>query len=426
MKVGTNRRLLALLVIVLFLAILSSGLVNVSKLVDSTRPPTLYVKDFNVEYVMARAALNGESPYKPLPELARFADGYTAQFLQHPSPHPPPVIFIGIPFTFFDLSRAVLIWLLIELACIAVSAAIILKAVTTRVSVIGVVALFVVCIGWYPFAQEMFWGQLNIITLALTASAWVALRSGRDMTSGLFLGTALAIKLFGWPIILFLVITQKWRAVFGAALAFTFLNFAAALVIGFGEVVNYYVAVGPAVSKLYRAIAGNFSLWSIGPRVFDAGADNWYKPLIDIPPLAMVVSVVIVGGVAVLALIGALHTRSFDSAFCSLVCVSIVANPIAWAHYLVLTAPALCLVASRIRGGRATRKSMVIAGVVLVMAVLLEYALTAVIALAPRVSGAQLVPFAVGAITYLPLAFVLLLAYLTLISDVRPRDDGAQ
>ncbi len=425
MSFRANKRLL-LLIAVLFLALLSSALVNLPKLVDSTRPPILYVKDFNVEYVMAHAALNGESPYKPLPELARFADGYTAQYLKHPSPHPPPVIFVGMPFARFALNRAVILWLLLELVCVAVSSVLILKAVAGRVSVIGVVALFIVLIAWYPFARELFWAQLMIPTLALTAGAWVVLRSGRDMAGGALLGMALALKLFGWPIILFLLITRKWRAVLGAALVFSFLNLAAALVIGFGEVINYYVVVGPAVSKLYRATEGNFSLWSIGPRLFDSSADNWYKPLIHIPALVTFVSLVIVAGVVALALKGALRVRSFDSAFCALACISVVLNPIAWTHYLVLTAPALCLVAFRTMHGKMPRKSMLVAGVVLIAALLIEHTLPAVVALSPRVSGAGPVPFAVSVIAYLPLVFVLLLTYVTLASDTWSDVHGAR
>ena len=425
MTVAANKRLL-LLIVVLFLALLSSALVNVPKLVDSTRPPILYVKDFNVEYVMARAALNGESPYKPLPELARYAEGYTAEYLKHPSPHPPPVIFVGMPFTRFDLNRAVLLWLLFELICVAVSSALILKAVAGRVSVVSVVALFIVLIAWYPFARELFWGQLMIPTLALTTGAWLALRSGKDKAGGTLLGIALTLKLYGWPIILFLLITRRWRAVFSAALVFLFLNLAAALVIGFGEVINYYVVVGPAVSKVYRATEGNFSLWSIGPRVFDATADNWYQPLIHIPALAMFVSLVIVAGALVLALKGALRSRSFDSAFCALTSISVVVNPIAWTHYLVLTAPALCLVASWIMQGKVLRKNMLVAGVVLVAALLIEHTLPAIVALSPRVSGAEPVPFAVSVIAYLPLAFVLLLTCVTLAGDTRADAHGAR
>ena len=413
MRADPAKRLLFLLLCV---ALLSLALTNLVKLVKSTYPPSIYIKDFNVEYVMARAALNGESPYKPLHELARYADGYTAEYLKHPSPHPPPVIFVGLPFTSLDLGRAALLWLLIELACIAVSTILMVKAVAGRVNVFAVIFLFFVWVAWHPFEREMFWGQLMILTLTLTSAAWVALRSQRDMLGGALLGVAVALKLFGWPLVLFLLLMRRWRAVFGAALAFTFLNLAAALLVGFNEVVAYYTVVGPEVSKIYRAIAGNFSVWSIGPRVFDAGADNWYKPLINVPSLATILSIVAVLGVLVLVIRRALQTRSFDSAFCALACVSIVLNPIAWSHYLVLTAPALCLVAWRIKHDGFTRRNMITAGVVVVMALSIEYVLPAVATL----SGSLPVPFLLSAITYLPLAFVLLLTQLALRDDPSP------
>jgi len=407
MRAGRRKRLLVLF---LFVALLSLAITNLIKLLDSTRPPLVYIKDFNVEYVMARAVLNGESPYKPLPELARYADGYTAEYLKHPSPHPPPVIIVGIPFTYFDLSRAALLWLLFELACLAVSSVLMVKAAAGRVNGVAASMLFLVCVAWDPFDREMFWGQLMILTLTLISGAWVALRSERDVPGGLLLGVALALKLFGWPIVLFLLLTRRWRAVFAAALSFALLNLAAALLIGFNEIVTYYTVIGPEVSKLYRGIAGNFSVWSIGPRLFDASADGWYKPLIDVPALAPLLSIAAVVGVLVLVIRETLHRRPFDSAFCALACISIVINPIAWSHYLVLTAPAMCLLAWRMKQVGFSRRNIIVAGVVLVMGLLIEYVLPVTAAL----SSSRPVPFLISVITFFPLTFVFLLTHLTL------------
>jgi hypothetical protein len=402
------------LVVVLSLTILLSAIVNVYQIIDSTRPPSLYIKDFNVEYVMASAALNGESPYKPLPELARYADGYTAHVLKHPSPHPPAVIFVGIPFTPFNLSTAVPLWLLVELVCLATSSALMMKAVTGRVSVAGVSILMLVWLAWHPFERELFWGQLMIVTLTLVSGAWVALRSQREMLGGVLLGVAMALKLFGWPIVLFLLLTRRWRAFFGAAVSFGLLHLAVAFVIGFSDIVAYYTVVGPSVSKIYREFAGNFSVWTIGTRVFGVSGIDWYEPLIHVPAIAPLVSVVAVVCVLILVLRGALHTRSFDAAFCALTCVSTVVNPIAWPHYLVLTAPALSLVAWRLKPGRFTRRSIIIAGALVVMGLLVEIVLPAIMFLSPRIPGAPPVPFLVSAISFLPLVFVLCLTRVTL------------
>jgi len=416
MNAGPTNKLFFLLLVLLFVSVFMSALTNLVKLVESTYPPSLYIKDFNVEYVMAHAVLNGESPYKPLPELARFADGYTAQYLQHPSPHPPSVIFVGLPFTAFALGRAVFLWFLFELLCLVASSVLLLKVLPGRVTALASIVLFFVWIAWHPFEREMFWGQLMILTLTLISGAWLALRSGRDMLGGWLLGAALALKLFGWPIVLFLFITRKWRAVLGAALCFAFLNLAAALVIGFRDVVAYYTFVGPAVSKLYRATAGNFSLWTIGPRAFDATASDWYTPLVNVPSLALLASLITVGVVLVLVVKATIHSHSFDTAFCALASISIVLNPIAWSHYLVLTAPALCLVGWRIWQARFPRRSVIPAAAVLILALLVEYTLPAVASLTQSF-GARLVPFWIGVIAYLPLAFVVLLTHVTFASE---------
>ncbi|HEX6649923.1 MAG TPA: glycosyltransferase family 87 protein, partial [Pyrinomonadaceae bacterium] len=339
------------------------------------------------------------------------------------SPHPPPVIFVGLPFTVFALGRAVFLWFLFELSCLVLSSVLLLKVLAARVTTVALIVLFFVWLGWHPFERELFWGQLMILTLTLISGAWLALRSGRDTLGGCLLGAALALKLFGWPIVLFLIFKRKWRAVLSAALCFGFLNLAAALVIGFRDVVAYYTFVGPVVSKLYRATAGNFSLWSIGPRAFDATASDWYTPLANVPSLALPASLIIVGVVLVLVVKATIHSRSFDTAFCVLASISIVLNPIAWSHYLVLTAPALCLVAWRIRQGRFPRPSVIPGAAVIILALLVEYTLPAVASLTHSI-GAQLVPFWIGVIAYLPLAFVLWLTYVTLVSE-RWADDSS-
>jgi hypothetical protein len=234
------------------------------------------------------------------------------------------------------------------------------------------------------------------------------------MLGGGLLGVALALKLFGWPIVLFLLLTRRWRAAFAAALSFSFLNLAAALIIGFREVVTYYTVVGPEVSKLYREFAGNFSVWTIGTRVFGVGWVEWYNPLIHLPSFAPLLSIAAVVCVLILALKGALRTRSFDSAFCALTCVSTVLNPIAWNHYLVLTTPALCLVAWRIKQGGFTRRATIALSVLVVLGLLVEHVLPAIMLLSPRVPGASPVPFIVSTISFLPLVFVLLLTRVTL------------
>jgi hypothetical protein len=234
------------------------------------------------------------------------------------------------------------------------------------------------------------------------------------MLGGILLGVALALKLFGWPIVLFLLLTRRWRAFFGAAVSFALLHLAAAFVIGFSDIVAYYTAVGPSVSKLYREYAGNFSVWTIGTRVFGVSGIEWYNPLIHVPAIAPIVSVVAVVCVLVLVLRGALHTRSFDTAFCALTCVSTVLNPIAWPHYLVLTAPALCLVAFWMNRRGFTRRTIIIATALVVMGLLVEILLPAIVWLSPRLPGAPPVPFLVSTISFLPLVFVLLLTRVTL------------
>jgi hypothetical protein len=111
--------------------------------------------------------------------------------------------------------------------------------------------------------------------------------------------------------------------------------------IGFDRVISYYLEVGPQVGPLYRSHERNFSAWSLGFRLLDgtyspviAGIEA--PPLIYAPALAPYLSILITGSFVLLGLWMALRAHSFDTSIAILAGISLLANPIAWSHYLVL------------------------------------------------------------------------------------------
>jgi hypothetical protein len=97
--------------------------------------------------------------------------------------------------------------------------------------------------------------------------------------------------------------------------------------------------------------------------------------------------------------------RSFDTAFGILLCASIVVNPIAWDHYMVLTAIPMTIVFRRLRDVSFPFETTTLARAAFVLTILPNVAyLTPALHFAVGDLGRlKILPFAAGLVTYVPL-----------------------
>lgn len=299
-------------------------------------------KDCIQDILMGKAVLAGLNPYLPGPELVkRLKINVPYEVYPHPNPHPPPVIFAALPLGFLTLHQAVFLWFLMELACVVIAAYWLLIWLGARPKVIWVVSLTLIMVSWWPFQDELFYGQLTSLLLILLMGACLALGRGKDRLGGIYLGSVLAIKLIAWPLVIFLALRKKWRAAITALTTFALANIAAAWFIGLEGLRDYYLKVGPGVSALCRAHAGNSSLCSIGWRLFEGTGSSLLAgieapPLAYAPKLAQWVSFALPLAVLSIGLWLALRARNFDLSFGIMVCLSLLVSPWVWPFYFAL------------------------------------------------------------------------------------------
>jgi hypothetical protein len=330
------------------------GFLGLQYCVTSLLRPYVYQKDFIQEYLLARAVLRGIDPYLPLPELAlRFLGSLPNSVLQHPTPHPPPVAIISLPLGLLSYERAAIVWFLFEMVCVAVSIRLLLRWLGGRSGWALTIFLTFLAFAWTPFRDEVTVGQLMTPLLVLLIGAWLALRSGKQTLGGILLGCLVALKLMAWPIVIFLALRKNWRAVIAAGVTGAIAHLGAALLMGIDRVVHFYIEVSRVVSPLYHGHEANFSLWTIGWRLFEGtGSPVLFglkaPPLMDVPDVAKYVSLALPAALLGVGLLLALRARSFDAAFSILVCVSLLVNPVAWSHYLILTLIPLVVVGRRL------------------------------------------------------------------------------
>ncbi|ABW68192.1 hypothetical protein Dole_2388 [Desulfosudis oleivorans Hxd3] len=376
-------------------------------------PPYIFMKDMVQDWLLAKALLAGISPYDPLPVLAARFLGPWSEFviLRHPSPHPPIAAIAALPLGLLSCREAAFVWLGFELMCIGVSVYLVLKW-WGGASLGWATGLTILLIAWAPFGEGLLFGQSNTLVLLLLICAW---QTERQWLCGVFIGCSLAIKFMGWPILLFCLLRKKWRVVGTAFAVLIAGHMAAVLVMEADSVRLYYSKVIGSVDAIYRFADGNFSVWSLGWRMF-VGISGPFKQSINILPLfanapmAMPVSffltVVFVAGGMLLAL----KRRDSDVAWALLFCLSAVTGPISWIHYLVLLLPPAAVILKRImRLGFPLGQTAIWFLLILLLLVpdSMLNGLAAFFDLQPSGFGPVTVSFWAGLLTLIPLAVTL-------------------
>jgi hypothetical protein len=249
--------------------------------------------------------------------------------------------------------QAAVVWVLFEMICVVAAVYVLLRWLDKRPGPVLTLFITLLVLAWSPFWEEIVIGQLMTLLFILLIAAWLALRAGNDAMGGFLLGCLIALKLMAWPVAVFLAIRRKWRALIAAGVTVVVANLAAAVLMGFDRVVYYYTEVSAIVSPLYRAHEANFSMWTIGWRLFDGTGSPVLlgleaPPLVVAPALARYVSLGVPLALLAIGLWLALHARRFDTVFGILVCVSLLVNPVAWSHYLILAVIPLVIAGRRL------------------------------------------------------------------------------
>lgn len=328
--------------------------------------PNAYYRDFIQPYLMAKAITGGTNPYLPLDELTRtYLPEAPPSIFRHRTPHTPTAGLLSVPLALFSYRGAAGAWLLFQFGLVVLIAYLFRRELAPKAPVLicgafGALALFSA-----PLIAEIGAGQVNLLLLALLTFAWIALRNGKDMQSGAWIGAVLALKLFGWPLVLYLAWRRKWRAVGTTAATCALANLLACVVLGFGTIKEYYLSVGPQTLAQFRRADNNYSAHTLGRRPFEGiGCPIFNRP--EVAPLYPSETLATIGGVLlplavlVVGLALARGVRDLDLAFGLLVCTSLLVSPIAWWHYLVLLGLPLAVLAANLRTANQRRGFLVV------------------------------------------------------------------
>ncbi len=303
-------------------------------------PATYLQRDILQEYLMAKALVTGVNPYLPLTELAQMFI-VKFPFLPHPAPYPPFVAVMSIPLSWFSHNNAIIVWFIFEMACLITLACMLSVLWKGRLEWVRAIFILLVLLTWYPVMVDLLYGQLTILLTTLLLAALLLAKKDRRILAGLFIGLTVAIKIITWPLIIYFALKKDWRTVFSSCITALGLNLIALAVLGIVPIMDYYLRVTGQVLAIYHSFLKNYSLWSIGYRLFEGtqptGGDYISAPaLVNLPSAAPLVSAGLAIAFLFAGLIWSLRSKDREIAFSIIVFVIVAVSPISWDHYYVM------------------------------------------------------------------------------------------
>jgi hypothetical protein len=187
-----------------------------------------------------------------------------------------------VPLSFFSPPTARKIWFILNVAFLGASLFFISRMTRFSVAELWILALP----GYYTLRSNFELGQYYVFLLALLTAALYSLQRKRDLAGGALLGTVMALKIYGAPFLLLLVVRRRWRAVLGLIMAFSLLLVCAIGVFGWSDISFFGTQVLP------RALSGetinpyhpsNGTAATLLRRIFLAEAELNPHPWIDSP-----------------------------------------------------------------------------------------------------------------------------------------------
>jgi hypothetical protein len=250
----------------------------------------------------ARALLDGASMY---PEPTR-----EAVLVGNPAVYPPLFILSSLPLALVPATAAACIWVLV-LGGAMLAAMWILDVRDWRCLVLAVTSPVVVHGLWF--------GNLSVLLVLPLAFAWKY--RDRANIAGIAVGVAVAAKLFAWPLVVWLLLTRRFRAAAWAAGSAATLTFGAWALVGFQGLRDY-----PA---LLHAVDDVFAVRSLSLSTVAGGFGA---------PVPLAVAVAALAGLACLAVAAVLVRRADGDrrAFVVLVAACVLSSPIVWLNYAAL------------------------------------------------------------------------------------------
>ncbi len=339
---GSSAPLRIACLLALFLMLLASVSEEIAQIRIGT---ALQWRDLSQDYLAEQAIARGENPYLPIPALSeRFQPKDSLPGFNHPTPHAPVLLMLLAPFAEIPELRFHEIWILFSLGIFIACGAVAAYRLRHRgVTAQGALFLIAVTVTSPSAWLDLHYGQHNCMLLPLVLLLW-AVSYRAHWTEGILLGITLALRGFGAPFLLFLLLERRIKSLAAAAVTFCGLQALAARFLSPEIVFNYFTQYAGEAVRCWKGQPANASLVTLPQKLFGSRLVSFgsIPAVCREPTLPLIINVL--GPLVALGLCVALWRRRktlhFQSKFALLLLLSIISAPLTWPHYFILLMPA--------------------------------------------------------------------------------------
>jgi glycosyl transferase family 87 len=271
--------------------------------------------DFRTFWHASRAVEHGVSPYPSTDEIAHThsANGDYEYFV-----YPPPFALGVLPLAVLPFGAAAAIWTALLIACVAGS-----------LVVLGVRdwRCYGLVFATVPVLSAVRLGAVTPVLMLLAACAWRY--RNEPLKAGAAVGGAIVLKLFLWPLVLWLLVTRRTRAGIVAAVGAIVASALAWAVLRLDGLREY-----PSLLRTLARVEGRESY------SFVALADRLH---LSDPPTTWIVLAIPVAVLLVVFCFTRLPAVRDDTAFATAIGLALVLTPIVWLNYFALLAVPLAV-----------------------------------------------------------------------------------
>ena len=314
-------------------------------------PDQWHRRDFSNYYESAWAMRHGIDPYSTNLAPIGAQLGLETNWLVHAS-ETPPFLLCFEPLTRMRPRAAFWIWTAINFSALAIAMCLLLvrrRGLSGRTAILLAGLMLMSA----PVNLNFYWGQSQLIVLALMVAAMRAMDRDRDGAAGLLIAAAALLRAYPLLLIGYFVLRRKWRAVIFATIGIAAGGFATVAILGLSQTLSF--VHGALWLTDYRVVnrVDNLSLGPFASRMFwsltgtsPGSSSDWIRRA------AIAIADVVVLGLTIRATLADAGRRDPDWRIYSLwIATAIMLTPVGWHHYLVLLAiPFVQMVASAAQG----------------------------------------------------------------------------
>ena len=330
-------------------------------------------RDFSNYYESAWALRHGIDPYSTNLTPVGTQLGLETNWLVHASETPPFLICFE-PLTRLRPRVAFWIWTAINFSALA-TAMYLLLAYRRPLSGRTALLLAALMLMAAPVNLNFYWGQSQLIILALMVVAMRAMDRNRDGTAGLMIAIAALLRAYPLLLVGYFIFRRRWRAVIFATAGIAAGGFATVAILGLSQTLSFVhgalwltdyrvvsrvdnLSLGPFVSRMFWSLTGTAP----------GSSSDWIRRA------AIASADVVVLGLTIRATLLDRNRDDPDWRIYSLwIATAIMLTPVGWHHYLVLLAiPFVQMVASAAERRSSSRAIWMAVGAYLLSAISLR------------------------------------------------------